>query len=372
VVGGWVLLLAVAVLDVVELAFMVANHGKFSPDVLAQKIAGSYNRGETFNLAMLVQHCMNYASVQAYDSKSALRTWKEASTPMFKPVEHINSYRRFLLLADDGHVELTAVSVSAEYAKRYPDGGEFFKDADLRDQIAALQTRSLPAIIRSVLDGTYCGVGAGVGDGCGGLLYAAESPARLLPREVNKLRTVRIFKKMRERDEYWLEQSVYQKTQDPFEFCEAVGKAAPYCTSTIPGQCAKLYRGARWAQIKEQYAKYVPQRYVPDEYAINPNGLSGQLNSNYMEQLDNATNVDPDPAEEGVMELRNYCKLTDDVELLSLCPSNASGGRATVKPNKVNELTEQLECCIGARLKPGAVKRALKRLVIEGILAQLE
>ena len=62
-VGGWALLLAVAVLDVVELAFMVANHGKFSPDVLAQKIAGSYNRGETFKLAMLVQHCMNYASV---------------------------------------------------------------------------------------------------------------------------------------------------------------------------------------------------------------------------------------------------------------------------------------------------------------------
>ena len=47
--GGWAMLCLLAVLDVYSTAFSLPNHGKFWPDVLAQKIACSYNTGDTFN-----------------------------------------------------------------------------------------------------------------------------------------------------------------------------------------------------------------------------------------------------------------------------------------------------------------------------------
>ena len=115
VAGSFAALLALGLLDVLVMCFMLAYHGKFGPDVLAQKAAGSYNSGDTFNEAMLINHFTKYSKAQVYDG-SMLRTWKEGSSRLFHAIDHITSYREFMFIADDGEVNLgCAVDPGEEY-----------------------------------------------------------------------------------------------------------------------------------------------------------------------------------------------------------------------------------------------------------------
>ena len=59
----------------------------------------------------------------------------------------------------------------------------------------------------------------------------------------------------------------------------------PYETSSIPGQSAKPYWGAREQNIIDQYKKYVPPQYVEDRYEISKTGASSMLNARLMEYV---------------------------------------------------------------------------------------
>lgn len=162
-VGAEASLCALAIFDVARINFMVPYNGKFGPDVLAQKAAGSYNRGDTFNLAMLQNHFSPYSTACTYDG-ALLRTWKEGTTEIFNAVAHITSYRGFILLADDGMVQLEPTEASAEYTNRCPDQGSFYSEQSLMREASLLKERSLHLVVEAVKQGSYCGVGAGATD----------------------------------------------------------------------------------------------------------------------------------------------------------------------------------------------------------------
>ena len=184
VMGSFAILFALDVLDVMCFSFMLAYRGKFGPDVLAQKVAGSYNSGDTFSEAMLVEHFSRYSFPRVYGG-TMLRTWKEGSSRLFHAVAHITSYREFMMIADDGAVDLgKPTTPTAAYAQRYPDDGNFYKGEVLRREAEALKRRSLPGVVKSVLQGNHCGLGAG---------QISDEP-RLFPRTIKTLRIVRLFK----------------------------------------------------------------------------------------------------------------------------------------------------------------------------------
>ena len=273
------ILCAVGVLDAALPRFMLPYHGKFGPDLLFQKSAGSYNSGETFNHAMLLQHFERYATAQGYDGNHLLRTWKEASASLFRAVEHISSYRQFLILADDGSLDLEPTEPPAGAVGGFPDVGDFYEDGHLMDALSKLQQRSIPKVVGSIIRGDYCGIGAGVGGEAGRVYNRTGDAPRLLPTQISKVRKVRMFKKLGEDGCYWVEQESYQKTLDPTAFCIGVSKAVPYATSNISGQCASPYWGARAQQILDQMSKFTPPQYVPDHMPINNNGLSRSFSS---------------------------------------------------------------------------------------------
>ena len=212
-----------------------------------------------------------------------------------------------------------------------------------------------------MLNGTYCGVGAGAG---GGSLYNSSGSVNLFPQQVRKLRRVRLFKKTRESDKFWVEQAVYSKTRDPAEFCGALSKAVPYTSSTIAGQCASPYYGARAQHILDQYSKHVPPRFVPDKYAIRVSGLSGRLNEHTQQLLTGAGAEQQ--LEEVIIETRNYDKSVDDVNLLALCAVNAAGVPIMPKAKDHAKVATDLD----PLLKVSAVKRALGRLCKEGLITR--
>ena len=350
VFGSFAIALALSVLDVFRPCFMLAYHGKFGPDILAQKSAGSYNSGDTFNEAMLLGHFSNYADAVAYDG-TLLHTWKEGSGQLFYPVEHITSYREFMLIADDGAVRLgEPAEPSAEYAKRYPDAGDFYTQEALEREAQALKLRSLPGVFKTFCNGEHAGVGAG----------QTQDSARFLPRSCSKLRKVRLFKKIRDTDTMWIEQDRYQKTQDVVEFCKELAKVVPYENSSIPSQTAKAYWGARAQQIKDQMSKYVPPKYVPDEYSVASGGLTGLIrtscNSTHQQQhVDTTTAIETATG----TPKRNYNKTTDDSVLVALCPKNPAGKPMVVcKTAEIVALAKKVD----PNLAYQSVKRALKRL----------
>ena len=335
---------------------MVANHGKFKPDLLAQKSACSYNSGDTFNEAMLLQHFERYASAQSYDGANMLRTWKQATVQLFKAVGHITSYRCFMLVADDGLVDVDLTDVPTEYAARFPDVGDFYSDEGSRAESIKLKARSLPHVVQSIQTGVYAGIGAGIASP-DGLRYVDGEP-RFLPHEVGKLRKVRLFKKLRESDQFGLEQDGYQKTQDPAKFCGALAAVVPYDASEVPGQCRTLHYGAREQQIKDQFYRYIPANWVSNKYAVNPNGLSGHAIAQCASLAEQPVIV----ADESVNERQRYDKHRDDVDVIALCPTNKIGENMSAKGIGIDEIAQELD------LASSSVKTALKRLIKESIL----
>ena len=262
---------ALGVCDAMLIDFMKAGHTKFQPDYTARHTAGRFNSKDTFNPAQWLQHCQHYASACFYDG-SMLRTWKEATTELFRSVNRISSYHSFYLVADDSKMELQpledgSVDRMADYMEK--DKGEFYSHDALVKEIQKLKARSLPPVLQAVREGRFHGIGAG-------RTSHAGNP-QLFPPNVKQLRKVRLFKRLHQTDGTWIEQSSYQKTQEVSAFCAAISKAVPYNQSRIPGQCEKPYWGQRAQNIIDQYAKYVPPQFVEDEFSLSTSGCSGRL-----------------------------------------------------------------------------------------------
>jgi len=84
---------------------MVVGHTKFGPDLVARSLAGIFNRSDVYNHGQLVRLFRAYATAGAYDEK-ILQTWKQSTSKIFTPIQHIMSYRCILMLADEGKVDL--------------------------------------------------------------------------------------------------------------------------------------------------------------------------------------------------------------------------------------------------------------------------
>jgi hypothetical protein len=266
VFGGLALLLSVGLLDVIRPRFMIAGHTKFGPDVVAQKVAGRFNKADVFNHAMLNECCAPFAEVKGYDGSAMLRTWRECTPAIFKEVQQINSYRLFTLVRDDGQLNLgEGQAKSSTDAKNFPGNGKVFKQSDLQAAIVLLKKRSAARVLREVRAGTYSGVGSGRG--------AFGPPrAQLVPPSVQQAYVVRLFVKAEEQGEYWMEQSGYTK-HSPADITAAVNlsltKVVPYASSTAVNQQAREVIGPRAAQVKEQFDKWVQPQYVPIRYELS-------------------------------------------------------------------------------------------------------
>ena len=258
VTGGLGLVVSVGRLDCVHLLFMVVGHTKFGPDLVARAIAGKYHRKDTFNHGMLNSHIMNYATAIGYDD-NLLETWRRATPLMFRAVENIMSYRSFMIMADDGSMELLSVTPPAEMEK-YPSKGLYYRWKDVVSHSEKLAHRMLTTIIPSVLDGTYRGIGEG------SLRQQGEQEKlRLLPEAVSEARRVRLFVQRTESDEYCMEQEGWMTDWSS----EQANKVLKIITNFAKlGDKDKKPYGSKKKQISEQFSKFVPPQYVPDEFEI--------------------------------------------------------------------------------------------------------
>lgn len=340
--------LAAAVLDVFAPYFSIPGHTKFECDITAQKTATLYHRSDTFNIGMLHEICQRYAASHVYDG-SLLRTWKEAEQDIFAAVKGITSYRLFLLVADDGLMDLKEMEAAHPRMAAYKEleGKEegFVSDSNLDEEVTALKARSLRRVMEQIRNHEYSGVGAGSGH------FNAGEP-RLFPKSLQTLRHVRLFKKMRNSDELWLEQVGYHKVQSVNAFCAAMAKAVPYAASNIPGQCAKVYWGARAQQISEQYAKFVPPMYVPDEYELSQTGCSGKVKA-AVQQLTMANFFRPSLAAQEAPNKRKFGGEDDYEAVMQACLN----GVALKKQTEIKALADNMG------LEYAQVKSAIGRLI---------
>jgi hypothetical protein len=274
VFGGFALLLTLRLLDVVRPRFMIAGHTKFGPDVVAQKIAEKYNKADVFNHAQLNERAAHHASVKAYDGTAMLRTYRACTPSLFGAVTHINSYRLFTLVRDDGLFDIgDGLTKSGTDAKDFPGSGMVFPEATIQAAINALKRRSAIRVLRSVRAGTFAGVGAGSG------LFGARRE-QLVPDRIVRAYTVRLFVKVEEKGTHWMEIPNYTKVRES-ELTASVNAAlseiVPYAVSTHAKQQGAEVVGPRAAQIIEQYKKWVPSQFVPDEYDLGQGGASGRV-----------------------------------------------------------------------------------------------
>lgn len=81
--------------------FMSPGHTWFESDRVAHKIAHFYNKEDSFNQAMLMEHIKHVNTSQAYDGH-LLESRKEGSKLIFGAVGHTMTYKYFLTVGDNG------------------------------------------------------------------------------------------------------------------------------------------------------------------------------------------------------------------------------------------------------------------------------
>lgn len=138
-------------------------------------------------------------------------------------------------------------------AKDFPGNGLVFTDTALRAAARAVKKRGLTSALRSVRNKTFTGIGSGSGE------YGA-APQSLIPSSVEKAWPVRLFVKVEECGEWWMEIPAYTKDASP----ETVNLAL---SNVSKPQRVEAY-GAKRNQIHEQYKRYVNPKYVPDDYEV--------------------------------------------------------------------------------------------------------
>jgi len=100
---------------------------------------------------------------------------------------------------------------------------------------------------------------------------------------------------------------------------------------------------------------------VPDAYAVNPNGLSG--NSVAQRVVAATPNNVPTNCTAPVQPQR-YDKHRDDVDVVTLCPTNKSGEKMAATKRALDAIAKELN------LSNSSVKAAMKRMIKDGTLEQ--
>ena len=281
--GAYGTFLVTGLLDAYYCSYQVVGHTKFASDVLAQLVANSYNKSDCYNLGQLNKFAGQYSNTQSYDG-STLKGYKPASESLFASVNNITQYRSFVLVADDGLLDdpdFQPVARAGLDLSAYPKEPGPIYTADALDQaIEKLKERSLVAVINACLEETYSGIGSATG------LYGPPSDEPLF----EKRRVVRMFKRPSESCEFWIEQLNYHKqnarSKETIDASLAKIKAFNELSAEeVEALSLKAYYGQKEKHIIEQYERYVPPEYVPDEYILGSGGMSGELSEAMRSQI---------------------------------------------------------------------------------------
>ena len=147
----------------------------------------------------------------------------------------------------------------------------------------------------------------------------------------------------------------------------------PYTASTIPGQCAKFYSGPRASQVQDQMKRFVPPRFVPDEFEVSAGGFTGLIRNschqsvpNIDQHASNSTNG-AEQATPTAVPKRRYNQKTDDATLIKLCKDPTTGVPMVV--SKAADIVTMAKK-IDPNLQYQSVKAAIKRLEKNGDLTR--
>ena len=265
--GGLGMLLACGIFDCAQVLYMVVGHTKFGPDLVARSLAGIFNRSDVYNHGQLVRLFRTYATAGAYDEK-ILHTWKQSTSTIFTPIQHIMSHRCILLLADEGQVDLGGpVATPPPTFEPFPDPGPLFLDDVLMRECTKAAARGLrSSVFPALRRGAYQGIGR---DAVGGL---SEVPRKtmLLPSAVMSYRRVRLFTRRYTADPLWREQRGWMSATSVEQVNAAINHISPYGSEQ-----RKMPYGAKAESIAKMYEKYVPRRFLPDDYDVPNTGASG-------------------------------------------------------------------------------------------------
>lgn len=280
--GGLGLVLATELLDCAMVLYMVVGHTKFSPDMVARQIAGKLNKSDYFNLGQLLSLMRPYATAGAYDH-NLLHTWKAGAQDLFEPITHIMSYRNFLLLADDGHVNLAAVAQPPDGFEPFADRGPIFAHEDLMQESNLLDFRALKGkFLPEVRAHSY----SGVGQAAVPKHSAVNDSTMLLPSQVARCRKVHIFARRSTADTCWQEHVGWMKSSDLTRVNAALASIQPYRDHP---ETREVPYGAKAKSIEEQNAKYVPREFVPDSYNVPMNGYTGVAKACHLTEITSAS-----------------------------------------------------------------------------------
>lgn len=262
--GGLALLVSLGILDVVWISFMVPGHTKFAPDLVARAIAGVYNKVDVFNMGMLLECAQRCSSAQSYDADTMYH-WKECTKQLFGAVDNIMSYRQFFILPEHDAVDLGESVPLPSDMEPFPGNRAPLRRHDVLQAAAkAVYESSIRRIARECIENKYA---AGVGAGA-----RANGPSRLHPSSVNSFMRVRLFMRRNESEPVWREQKDWMHRSVSLEmFNESLQKLRPYSETPDAG---REHYGKKLSGIREQYNKYVPPMYVPDDVELSPGGMT--------------------------------------------------------------------------------------------------
>lgn len=265
--GGLALLVSLGILDSVWICFMLPGHTKFAPDLVARAIAGVYNKSDVYNIAMLLECAQSCSSAQVYDAHTMYH-WKEATKDLFGAIDNVMSYRQFFILPDLADVDVGESVALPEGMRPFPGRvSPLRSDVSLQSAAKTLFVRSLKRISRECLTGTYMsGVGAGSIEG---------GPARLHPDSVSSFLRVRLFMRRTESEPVWREQVTWMKNGLTLQdFNESLKNLRPYADTPHMG---REHYGKKLSGIAEQYARYVPPQFVPDNESLPSGGMTAGM-----------------------------------------------------------------------------------------------
>ena len=252
--GGVALALAVDVLDAWSCNTMVVGHTKFSPDTTALPLANKYNSSDCFSLAHLQSFAAEYGRAVAYDENLLVDLHENS---LFSAIPNITKHRSFLLLADDGELDLGSKAATAP-VDEYPGATSetlYYKAKDLQQVRSELTSRSLARVLAG--SAREYGVGSG--------LY-------LLPKKVESVRPVLCFVRPKEEDDLFMLVNLYSSYKNDDAGISKVNEALACAVRPEP----KPYYGAKVKQVEEMYSKYVPPQYH-SKYKPSATGCSGAM-----------------------------------------------------------------------------------------------
>lgn len=357
--GCVALLIMLGHLDAICLQFMLQGHTKFDPDAAAQKTAGAFNSGDTFNHGMLNELFSAHVKVTAYD-ETILKNYRAVTPLLFEAVNSISSYRQFLFLADDGSLNLgPPLSKALSAAAEFPSKGNVFTDEVLQREVKHIARRSLQnKVLPSVFRGDYCGIGSGTG-------LVGPVTSSLVPPPVGssfQVMKVRLFMKMRPSDDVWIEQEGYMKDMD----AASIEAALRSVTSVVPEEL----EGPRKDQVELQMKSYVPVQHVPDEYEVSVVGRSGSVKKSKTQSClfgesapaPSSSSKKAASASKAASTTVRWCAKDHGPALISLCLAK-HGGFFPTKFDDKNALAKALN------VEYDALLRGAKKLTFPGPLA---